>query len=72
MYLIGDKTADVMVRALTEREGALEAQLKRLRGPEFAGPRANLREQLRQTREAMAGINTGDGVTRKSAAEMGH
>lgn len=67
MYRVGDRTADFIIRKLSEREASLEAEMRRLRGPEFVAARNTLREQLRQTREAMAGINTGEGVTRASA-----
>jgi hypothetical protein len=67
MYEINDRVSDKIIRMAQEEIDEIDAMIRRLKGPEFAKHRKQLRDKRYQWRMVMAGINTGVGATRGSA-----
>lgn len=69
MFKISDRTSDEIVRFLSAEAERLEgiAKHRDLRGPENAEDRKRLRDMAHEFHCAVAGLNTGEGVTRRSA-----
>lgn len=71
MYLVSTFGADFVVAAASEEAKRLEklAASKEMRGPEHAAHRKALRLRASDLHCVVAGINTGEGVTRASAVQ---
>lgn len=69
MYEVGKHAADFVVEEASQEAERLEqlARHRDLRGPKHAEDRKRLRARAHDLRCVVAGINTGDGVTRKGA-----
>jgi len=69
MYEVNDWAADYVVRAASDEAERLArvARHRDLRGPEHAEDRKRLRARAHALHCVIAGLNTGEGVTRRSA-----
>jgi hypothetical protein len=66
VYTIGNRVADDLIRHASEQAARAERTAKHrdLRGPEHAADRKRLRGIAREWHYVIAGLNTGEGVTR--------
>lgn len=69
MYAITDTLADLLVDRMTDQAAKYRtiADSPSLRGPAHKDARRRYRELARDAERVIAGLNTGEGVTRESA-----
>lgn len=67
MFEVSDRAADWMVERLVVRAQSLRRQAYKLRGHQHAEDRARMRDMAHECDCIVAGLNTGEGVTRASA-----
>lgn len=68
MYTITDKTADSLITEIARRQRILREALRRkdMQGDANAEQRASIRAKIEDYDRVIAGLNTGEGVTRGS------